>query len=143
MELIVVIAASAEPFTSGHIYVAPPDHHLLLEPSGMRLSRGPKVNHTLPAADPLFTLAAAAFGKPLIGVVLSGGGGDGDIGLKAIKAHDGLVLMERPEDATTPSMPLAAIEADHPDACFSISELARRVAFYCSRDGNNLSAVAD
>jgi two-component system chemotaxis response regulator CheB len=95
-------------FTSGHIYVAPPDHHLLLEATGMRLSRGPKLNHTCPAADPLFASVAAAFGKRVIGIVLSGGDGDGAVGLKAIKAHGGLALAQRPEDATTPSMPLAA-----------------------------------
>src|SRR5437867_9223674 len=48
-------ANDGDPFYPGQIYVAPPDHHLLLEPGGwMRLSRGPRANHHRPAVDPLF-----------------------------------------------------------------------------------------
>jgi len=61
----------------GHIYVAPPDRHMLLGNGFIRLSDGPKVNHTRPAADPMFQSAAATYGKRVIGIVLSGGDGDG------------------------------------------------------------------
>jgi len=55
-------ARDGEPIESGRIYVAPPDRHLLLEPSHVRLTRGPKENHFRPAVDPLFRSAAAAYG---------------------------------------------------------------------------------
>src|SRR5262249_56764348 len=45
----------------GHIYVAPPDHHLLLERGRMLLSRGPRINWARPAIDPLFRSAAQAY----------------------------------------------------------------------------------
>jgi two-component system chemotaxis response regulator CheB len=112
---------------AGHIYVAPPDHHMILEPHRIRLSHGPKVNHTRPAADPLFETAAEAYGNRVVGVVLSGGGSDGAAGLQAIKAHCGTAFVQHPDEATAPSMPKTAIAAGQPDACLPVSEIAQRV----------------
>jgi two-component system chemotaxis response regulator CheB len=118
-------AYDGAPIEAGRIYVAPPDHHMLLEPSRVRLNQGPKVHHTRPAADPLFISAAKVFGERVIGIVLSGGGSDGADGLRAIKEHGGTALVQRPQDALAPSMPLSAIAAVHPDAVLSISEIQR------------------
>jgi two-component system, chemotaxis family, protein-glutamate methylesterase/glutaminase len=117
---------------SGHIYVAPPDHHMLLRPNCIRLDQGPKVHHTRPAADPLFISAAEHHGRRVMGIVLSGGDGDGAAGLRAIAEHGGTALVQHPDEAASPSMPLAAIMVDHPDACLPIEEIARRVWTFCS-----------
>jgi two-component system, chemotaxis family, protein-glutamate methylesterase/glutaminase len=117
----------------GHIYVAPPDYHMFLKPSGIRLSHGPKVHYTRPAADPLFISAAETYGEGVIGVVLSGAGRDGAIGLRTIKEHGGTALVQRPDDAAVPDMPFAAIAAVHPDACLPVEELMRLVGSLCSR----------
>ena len=116
---------------AGHVYVAPPGQHMLLGPAFVRLSRGPKVHYTRPAIDPLFLSAAKAYGKRVIGIVLSGNGSDGAAGLKAIKEHGGTALVQHPEGAETPSMPHAALTEDHPEA-LPIQEIAQRVASFCN-----------
>jgi two-component system chemotaxis response regulator CheB len=64
----------------GHIYVAPPDHHMRLTLGLIHLDTGPKIHFTRPAADPLFQSAALAYGARVVGLVLSGGDGDGQWG---------------------------------------------------------------
>jgi two-component system chemotaxis response regulator CheB len=116
----------------GHVYVAPPDHHMILDSDRIRLSQGPKVNFTRPAADPLFISAAESHRRSVMGIVLSGGDGDGAAGLRIIKEHGGTALVQDPKEAETPSMPLSALVADHPDACLSVAEIAQRVRVFCS-----------
>jgi two-component system chemotaxis response regulator CheB len=118
---------------AGHIYVAPPDHHVFLESTRMRLNQGPKVHYTRPAANPLFISAAKVHGQRVMGIVLSGGDGDGAAGLRGVTEYGGTALVQDPEEAEAPSMPRAAILADHPDACLPIDEIVRRVSVFCSR----------
>ena len=104
---------------------------MLVERDRIRLDRGPKVRHSRPAADPLFLSAAAAYGNHVVGIVLSGADSDGTVGLCAIKARGGMALVQRPEEAAIPSMPLAAIALDHPDS-LPAQEIAQRVRAICS-----------
>jgi two-component system chemotaxis response regulator CheB len=120
---------------AGRIYVAPPDHHMLVEAASIRLTQGPKVHFARPAADPLFISAAEAHGQQVMGIVLSGGDGDGAAGLRAITEHGGTGLVQDPEEATAPSMPISAIRADHTDACLPGNEIAQRVRAFCSVAG--------
>ena len=109
-------ASDGEPMRAGHIHVAPPDRHLLVDRHCLRLSRGPKEHHTRPAIDPLFRSAALAFGSAVVGVVLTGRLDDGTAGLQAIKACGGIAVVQSPEDALEPSMPASAcryVQVDH------------------------------
>jgi len=116
-------------FQPGRIYVAPPDHHLLLDRGGfMRITRGPKENFCRPAVDPLFRSAATEFGARVTGVVLTGGLDDGTAGLWAIKERGGTAIVQDPSEALAPSMPASALRHVAVDHRVRLEELAPLLA---------------
>lgn len=93
----------------GWVFVAPPDHHLMLSKDKMLVVRGPKDNGFRPSIDVLFRSAAATFDSHVIGVVLTGMLDDGTAGLDAINRSGGTSVVQEPSDAAYPDMPLNAI----------------------------------
>src|SRR5262249_20770794 len=80
-----------EPIRPGQIYVAPPDHHLLVGTGFCRVVKGPKENNARPAIDPLFRTAAVSYGPRVVAVLLSGMLDDGTSGAAVVRARGGLV----------------------------------------------------
>jgi two-component system, chemotaxis family, protein-glutamate methylesterase/glutaminase len=112
-------ARNGERLEGGRIYVAPPDRHLLVEPGLMRVAKGPREHGFRPAIDPLFRAAAQVFGPAAIGVVLTGNLDDGTAGLWTIKKLGGTAIVQDPEEALFPSMPLHA--ARHVDVDYKVA----------------------
>ncbi|HVX75176.1 MAG TPA: chemotaxis protein CheB [Bradyrhizobium sp.] len=115
--LPVVQAEAGMPIKNGQVYLAAPDHHLLLSGSQIMLGRGPRENMVRPAIDALFRSAALQYGPRVIGVVLSGLLSDGAAGLNAIKRCGGVTLVQDPLDAIADEMPRRALEATTVDLC--------------------------
>lgn len=114
-----------EVFESGHIYVAPPDHHLQLEDGNrIRLTRGPRENNHRPAIDVLFRKTARAFQSRVVGVILSGAQDDGAAGLFAIKKRGGVAIVQDPDEATVSEMPDNALKYVEVDYCLPVVEIA-------------------
>ncbi|MGI4869667.1 MAG: chemotaxis protein CheB [Janthinobacterium lividum] len=122
--LVASNAIDNEPISRNHIYVAPPDKHLLLEQGILRVTRGPKENRFRPAVDPLFRSAAYIYGARVIGIVLSGALDDGTSGLWTIKSRGGIAIVQEPAEAEVSSMPESALAAVQVDYRVSIAEMA-------------------
>jgi two-component system chemotaxis response regulator CheB len=116
-----------EPIQYGHIYVAPPDHHLLIRPGHIQLSRGPKENRFRPAIDPMFRTAAQSYGNKVAGLILSGVLEDGAAGLWKVKKCGGVALVQHPDDAVFPQMPFSALESVEVDYMLRVSEMGARI----------------
>jgi two-component system chemotaxis response regulator CheB len=116
----------------GRIYVAPRDRHMLLDKGVIRVTTGPKENGFRPAVDPLFRSAAAAYGPRVVGLVMSGGLDDGTQGLIRIKSYGGVSVVQDPDDAYFPSMPLSAIANDHVDTVARLKEIPAVLVQYTS-----------
>ncbi len=117
-------ADEKEKLAAGVAYIAPPDYHLLVEADEtLSLSADEKVNYSRPSIDVLFETAADAFGSQLLGIVLTGANTDGAEGLLAIKKAGGYTLVQDPDDAESPAMPLAAIQLAKPHSILSLREI--------------------
>jgi two-component system chemotaxis response regulator CheB len=108
----------------GHIYVAPPDHHLLVVDGQMQLSHGPRENGHRPAIDPLFRSVARWYGERAIGIVLSGTLDDGAAGLRMLRARGGTTIAQDPGDALYAGMPQSAIDTGAVTEVARISDMA-------------------
>jgi len=107
-----------------HIYVAPPNYHLMMEQGGtFSYSYSELVNYSRPSIDVLFESAADAYGKKLIGVLLTGSNADGANGIKMISERGGLTIVQNPKTAESPVMPQAAISATQVDHILDLNTI--------------------
>jgi len=122
--LLVKLARHGERIKSGTVYVAPPDHHLLITEDGhVQLIIGELVHFVRPAVDQLFESVAKAYGPRALACVLSGTGRDGAQGAAAVKAAGGTVIVEDPESAQFKGMPEAAVRAGAIDHILPLAEI--------------------
>jgi len=118
-------AADGMILRDGHIYIASPDRHILVNKRGeIETPRGPRENRSRPAIDPLFRSVALSFGSRAVGIVLSGGLDDGAAGLRAIKMCGGTAIVQDPADAIVDSMPINAMRSATVDYCVPASRIA-------------------
>ncbi|MCC6747860.1 MAG: chemotaxis protein CheB [Deltaproteobacteria bacterium] len=115
----------------GAVYLAPADYHLLVELGHLSLSTEEPVHYSRPAVDPLFESAAEAYGKGVVGVVLTGSNSDGAAGAARIAAAGGKVVVQDAAEAERPEMPWAAGMAVGEPIVLRLGEIAgylRRLA---------------
>jgi two-component system chemotaxis response regulator CheB len=108
----------------GHVYLAPPDRHLLVNRDGtISLTQSELVNFVRPSADLLFESVAAAYGERAIAVVLTGTGHDGSMGVTAIKQRGGTVIAQDEASSDFFGMPSAAIRTGTVDFVLALDEI--------------------
>jgi two-component system chemotaxis response regulator CheB len=108
---------------SGHIYVAPPDYHLLVEPGRFALSVDARVHSARPSIDVLFTTASYAYRSSLLAVLLTGATQDGARGVAEARRRGGQVVVQDPNEAEVKVMPRAAVEFAH--RVLTLAEISR------------------
>jgi two-component system, chemotaxis family, protein-glutamate methylesterase/glutaminase len=126
--LPVVRAVEGTRFAPRHVYVAPPDRHLIVGDDHVHVRRGPRENGARPAIDPLFRWAVANCTTRVIGVVLTGLLNDGTAGLRAIKRCGGLAVVQDPSDAVCDPMPRSAIRHVPVDHVLPLDEIPMALA---------------
>ena len=123
--LPVVEARAGDVLTAGRVFVAPPGRHLLVGPAGiLAFSDALPVHFVRPAADVLFASLAESLGARAIAVVLSGSGFDGADGVKVIKRHGGLVLVQDRTTSEVFGMPSAAAATGCADRVLPLQDIA-------------------
>ncbi|OLP18314.1 hypothetical protein BST81_11360 [Leptolyngbya sp. 'hensonii'] len=113
-----------EAIQPSHIYIAPPDHHLIVAPGCLHLNQDPPETGHRPAIDPLFRSVARVYGQQAIGVILSGTREDGAAGLALIKSCGGVAIVQHPAEARFIGMPHHALQATPVDYVGKIVEIA-------------------
>lgn len=126
--LAAVHPVDGETLQYGRIYVAPPDHHLLLEGDAARIVHGPTENGVRPAVDPLFRSAARTYGSRVVAIVLTGSLDDGTAGLAAVKEAGGVTVVQDPLEAFAPSMPRSAMQSVAVDHVLPLREIPLLIA---------------
>src|SRR5215207_1534875 len=100
-----------QPLLPGHVFIAPPNYHLLLDRGVFSLTTDAPVRYSRPSIDVTFTSAADEYGKRAIGIVLTGANEDGALGLKRIADRGGHTIVQDPATAESAVMPQAALRA--------------------------------
>lgn len=138
------LAEDGDRFKPARIYIAPPDHHLLVKNSKMLVTKGARENRHRPGIDPLFRSAAVAHGARVIGIVLTGMLDDGTAGLIAIKRCGGVTVVQDPRDAAYSGMPMSALDNSNVDFCVPLAEMGPLLATLVSqRPGKSKTVPSD
>ncbi len=120
------------------VFVAPPNHHLLVGKSGclkLSSSSAEKVNYSRPSAEPLFVSVAKAYQRNAIAVVLTGGDGDGSFGVQIIKDEGGMVIAQDRPTSQNFSMPETSIQTGDVDFILPLDEIGPKLIELVERSG--------
>lgn len=129
-----VAAENGGALEPAHIYVARPDHHLLVADHRIVLSQGPTENGHRPAINALFRSAAVAFGPRAVGVLLSGVLDDGVLGLNAIRSRGGTTIGQSLDDALFAALPGKAFDAGLLDQQAAAADIGRVLKEFSARE---------
>ncbi len=137
------VATEDTSIEKGHIYVAAPNQHLLVKKDKIILGRGPEENRWRPSIDVLFRSAAAAYSTRVIGVVLTGSLDDGTTGMLAIKRSGGTCIVQDPNEAEYPDMPLSVLNNMEVDYCIQLHQMGETVFKITKLNPEEIAAPQD
>ena len=110
-----------------HVYLCPPDYHLMIDDGCFSLSSDDPVHYARPSIDVLFESAADWLGPSAIAVVVSGAGSDGSAGAKKLQARGGTVIVQTPATAEGLWMPSASIASTGTTHVLTLPQIAEKL----------------
>lgn len=137
------IATDKEKILAGHVYLAQPDHHLLIVGDTISITKGARENRARPAIDSLFRSAAVAYDNRVVAVVLTGYLDDGSAGLVAVKRCGGVCVVQDPADCAYPDMPENALRLASVDYCLPIDQMGALLTGLVSRRKRKRTAIPE
>ncbi len=135
--------ADSDPLQYGRVYVAPPDHHLIIQQGAARVVHSAAENGVRPAVDPLFRSAAREYGSRVVGVILTGALDDGTAGIMAIKDAGGITIAQDPDEAFSPGMPRSAINTGRIDHVLPLRDISLLLAALVEEEAPPMKSGAD
>lgn len=129
-DMTVTEVTASTPIQPNHIFIIPPDHILRIQDHTLQLSELPEDRLKRKPVDAFFQSLARACGKRAIGIILSGTGGNGSVGVKEIKKVGGIVLVQDPQEAAYAGMPRNAIRTGCVDRVLKIGAMSGLLTAY-------------
>jgi len=123
----VKVASDGDKIVKGLALVAPADYHMIVENGYVRLDQGIKYAHVRPSANVTMITAARHYGHNVIGVLLSGMGFDGALGMKVIKAYNGITIAQDEGTSVVYGMARVASNASAVDLSVPADKIAYEI----------------
>jgi len=124
------LAGDEMPVRPGHVYIAPADYHTLFDGQNIILGKGPAEGRWRPSIDVTLRSAAVGYDSRCIGIVLTGMLDDGTVGMEAVKRCGGYTIIQDPNEADYPDMPLSVQRSLAVDACLPLAGIPAEVMNY-------------
>lgn len=130
-EMTVMHAEDGQKILPGHVYIAPGDKHLTIVRQGTgyvcSLNDGPPVNRHKPAVDVMFRSVEQNIGKNAIGVLLTGMGADGAVGLKELQDAGAPTVAQDEKTSVVWGMPGEAVKLGAADSILPLEQVAAKI----------------
>ncbi len=128
--MTVKLADDGDTLKANHVYVMRPNRNIIVKDGALLLQPIDRESSPNLPIDRFFNSLAAEYENCSVGMVLSGTGSDGSIGIKALRDVGGLVLVQEPAEAEFDGMPAAAIRTGYVDSVADIDLLAKQLVAY-------------
>lgn len=135
-EMIVKEASHKEKILAGHVYIAPGDSHMLIETAlngdiMINLDKSPPVSGHRPSVDVMMNSLSATGLKNIIGVIMTGMGADGSVGIKRLKdINKSYIIAQDEETSVVFGMPKMAIQTGAVDKVVSLDKISEEIIQY-------------
>lgn len=120
-----------ERIAPGHVYLAPPNYHLIVEDGFFSLSLDAPVLFARPSIDVLFESVADSYGASAVAVMLTSSNDDGALGAQAVKAAGGRIIVQDPATAKAPEAPRAVLAAVAVDRILPLEQIGTCLVELC------------